>query len=949
MLPSAATVGNPLDYTALVWGESETVRDLVATVGSDPAVDQLMVIYDQPAGLEGAPEESWSAVREGILAGAALSPVPVLVASTLPELLDDQAALRFVDAGVPAVAGLRTGIVLRGRPAAARRRPRPPARDRRRLRPGGATAPAGAGSPSTRPRTCCATPAWRSWPAGSPPARTTPRRSWPSWDRPSRSSCRAPSCATRPTWACWRSTCTPTHAVRAEHRRLAALAPAAAVVLAERMAPPGLELIVAARADAVVPALVVGLGGVWTEALDDVAIVPLPASPARVETALRSLRGAGLLTGARGRPPLDIGAAARLASRTGRPADRARAHAARAEPGAGLPRGGRGRGRPGGRHSRAVRVAVAGAGLAGLSAADELQRAGAEVVVLEARDRVGGRVWSRRLENGAVVEMGAEFILPGNTAMRELAERFGLGLWDKGMRYGRREPRGVDVTPEELSAGVDEVGRALERGASGLTARQLLDGLDIAAGARETILARAEISSANSADLVAAADLGGIAHIDDDPAPSIAGGNQRVPLALAASLGAAVRLRSPVERVAWEDSGVRVRAAGAEIEADACVVAVPAGVAGRIRFEPALPSALDAALRGIRYGDAAKLFVPLRGAGRAQRGDVGPRALLDLDGHAATGTRCSRCSAPSPARPARWTGLARGRRSRALARLRRAPAGRPLPRPRGRAPLHLGRRSLGRRRLLDLAAPRHRRDAGARGAGRSCSAASTPAGSSPRSWRARCAAAAGRPPPPGPKRRRPALTARPSGPRGLLPGMEGRRLETREGRDVSRIRAFTDGVMAVAITLLVLNIEVPDLPTGSEGQLDEELLDLLPSLGAYALSFALVGRYWVVHHRMFEDLRSFDGTLMSLNLVFLALIGLVPFSSDLVDRYDQEPIAAAVFAGTLGLAALVNTIMVRYIRRRGFAPAADEANRVGGRSCRWPSRSPFSSRSRPPS
>ncbi len=160
--------------------------------------------------------------------------------------------------------------------------------------------------------------------------------------------------------------------------------------------------------------------------------------------------------------------------------------------------------------------------------------------------------------------------------------------------------------------------------------------------------------------------------------------------------------------------------------------------------------------------------------------------------------------------------------------------------------------------------------------------------------------------------------------------MEGRRHEDLEQRDVSRIRAFTDGVMAVAITLLVLNIEVPDLPTGSEGRLDEELLDLLPSLGAYALSFALVGRYWVVHHRMFEDLRSFDGTLMALNLLFLALIGLVPFASNLVDRYDEEPIAAAVFAGTLGLAAMVNTIMVRYIRRRGFAPAAEEANRVGG-------------------
>jgi uncharacterized membrane protein len=64
-----------------------------------------------------------------------------------------------------------------------------------------------------------------------------------------------------------------------------------------------------------------------------------------------------------------------------------------------------------------------------------------------------------------------------------------------------------------------------------------------------------------------------------------------------------------------------------------------------------------------------------------------------------------------------------------------------------------------------------------------------------------------------------------------------------ERSDLSRIVAFTDGVMAVAITLLVLNLEVPQLASGEEGRLGEELEDLVPSLAAYALSFALVGRF----------------------------------------------------------------------------------------------------------
>ena len=136
-----------------------------------------------------------------------------------------------------------------------------------------------------------------------------------------------------------------------------------------------------------------------------------------------------------------------------------------------------------------------------------------------------------------------------------------------------------------------------------------------------------------------------------------------------------------------------------------------------------------------------------------------------------------------------------------------------------------------------------------------------------------------------------------------------------ERTDLGRIVAFTDGVMAVAITLLVLNLEVPDVP-GDE--LDDALVDLFPSLIAYLLSFALVGRFWIIHHRLFETLRAFDSRVMTLNLTFLALIVLVPFATELYDRYTQEPVAAATLGATLGLAALTHWSTTVYTLRRGM-------------------------------
>jgi uncharacterized membrane protein len=146
--------------------------------------------------------------------------------------------------------------------------------------------------------------------------------------------------------------------------------------------------------------------------------------------------------------------------------------------------------------------------------------------------------------------------------------------------------------------------------------------------------------------------------------------------------------------------------------------------------------------------------------------------------------------------------------------------------------------------------------------------------------------------------------------------------------DFGRIVAFTDGVMAVAITLLVLNLEVPDV---RPGELDEALRRLDGSFLAYVLTFALIGRFWLIHHNLFETLERFDGRMMVLNLVFLALIALMPFGMDLVDTYPDTSIAIATFAVILSLASLTHWTMAAYSVRSGFVRSqrAREARRVG--------------------
>jgi monoamine oxidase len=256
----------------------------------------------------------------------------------------------------------------------------------------------------------------------------------------------------------------------------------------------------------------------------------------------------------------------------------------------------------------ARRVVVVGAGFAGLAAADALLTAGVEVTVLEARDRVGGRVHSHRLADGSVVELGAEFVLPGYEVLRATVERLGLELYEKGTLYGDREPRGgPPLTREELVAayaalgdpGGGSIAAALERRVS-------------SSGARAAIGARLAVSSAYELeDQPAAALADGAAGFGDFPSHGVAGGNDRIASALAARLGERLRLGAAAEQVAWGPKAVRVRAAGGELEADACVLAAPAPHTLGFAWEPALPAWKRDALAAVRYGQAAKLFLLL--------------------------------------------------------------------------------------------------------------------------------------------------------------------------------------------------------------------------------------------------------------------------------------------------------------------------------------------------
>ncbi|HEX6447146.1 MAG TPA: TMEM175 family protein [Streptosporangiales bacterium] len=158
----------------------------------------------------------------------------------------------------------------------------------------------------------------------------------------------------------------------------------------------------------------------------------------------------------------------------------------------------------------------------------------------------------------------------------------------------------------------------------------------------------------------------------------------------------------------------------------------------------------------------------------------------------------------------------------------------------------------------------------------------------------------------------------------------------RQDLETSRIEAFSDGVFAIAITLLVLELKAPAEDI-ARGALWEHLRAEWPQFGAYLTSFAIIGVMWVNHHSMFNQIVRADRALMFLNLLLLLWTAVLPFPTALVSQYlgrggTDAHVAAALYSANLTLAAIAfSLIWVHAVRggrllARPMAPGPERAS-----------------------
>lgn len=272
-------------------------------------------------------------------------------------------------------------------------------------------------------------------------------------------------------------------------------------------------------------------------------------------------------------------------------------------------------------------VVVIGAGACGLTAANRLKAAGATVVVVEARDRVGGRLWTDE-SAGVLLELGGQWVSPDQTALRGAIEELGLDTFsrfrDGESVYVGPDGAAVRFTGDIFPAAAEtqaEIERMIEvldgltaeldpdrpwahpraRELDGITWRAFLEQLsedpearaNIAMFTAEAMLTKPSHAFSALQSLLMAASAGSYSHLVDADFildKRVVGGLQQVPLRLAEALGDDVLLGRPVRRISWSEDGATVEAdGGLTVTARQVVLAVPPNLYDRIDYVPSLP------------------------------------------------------------------------------------------------------------------------------------------------------------------------------------------------------------------------------------------------------------------------------------------------------------------------------------------------------------------------
>ena len=140
-----------------------------------------------------------------------------------------------------------------------------------------------------------------------------------------------------------------------------------------------------------------------------------------------------------------------------------------------------------------------------------------------------------------------------------------------------------------------------------------------------------------------------------------------------------------------------------------------------------------------------------------------------------------------------------------------------------------------------------------------------------------------------------------------------------EEPEFTRLATFTDGVYAIALTLLVLGLDIGHLADpDSPGALWTALDDLIPDFVAFAVAFVLLGRYWIAHHDVYYNQRGIDRGLMGISLIYLAFVAFLPFPTKLIGVYEGNPVALLLFATALAAVSGMETVMFAHAHRRNL-------------------------------